>query len=1002
MAAFFVSIFISFPAEAATYTIIKYEQFTGNLSNQTLTKDKSPYLVLGGCNNSYNKVSSGYTFTIEAGVVVKFAPAGTCFGSGIKTRIDISGNFIVNGTDADPVIFTSWNDDSVGGDTNGDGNATVPHPGDWAGLSVENSSNNNVNINHAIIRYGGGGTFISELKIERTLSLLQLNNLELSYSGAYGLNTKIPTIITQGSFHDNLAGAIRADSFWNPQVFATNSWWGDASGPTTASNPNGKGQTFVGNVVYDPWVGKVLPNLPPVLNFVTTSGWADGVEPNSSFMANPPLFKAVYADPENKPPTFVNVVVGTSTFPLLAEPGQDGNYTNGEIFSAALPSQTFSSGTYAFHFETSDGQSVARLPQTGELQFTIKNDPVIIIPGILGSAEKNGVWVIDPIFHTYDDLIDTLVANGYTQGADLFTLPYNWRQSNVLTGFQLHQKIDEVKAICNCDKVDLVGHSMGGLVARQYVQSNYYENDVDQLIFLGTPHLGAPESYLAWEAGESSFGLTSRGIKFLLSREAKKLGYSNLFNYLRNSPIISFQELLPVYDYIRDKDTNLLRNYSNNYPQNTFLENLNNNSSSLFSSGIKITNIVGDAGVSSTINTLRVVSSINLPLWEHGYPDEFNNKNSDHGLEYGAGDATVPKNSAEFIQNDLNKINSDHKKLPDNAEGLIFKKLTNSEPVSLIQNPDSIDYVLIIKLLSPVDMIVVAPDGKRIGKDFSTGQEINEINGAFYSGFTTDDEYVTILNPLDGEYKVETIGTDNGGEYTVATGLITDQNSSEYDFTATTLSGQIISLNVEVNSVSNTIDVVPDDTVPPVIIITSPEAHDYLRSETLVVDTTSTDIGTGVLLHQVSFDGKIINNGDTVDLFFEHLGNHVISVTSTDFVGNTAVSSTGFRIIATPSSTISDVERAYNLGWIIKKQIRDDLKRDLAKIIKIEKRIEVLEEKLPGKPKVIKRIERLEKRVDKILSKDLLKDLSHYRDKGWLNDVGYNLLTEDINWLLNN
>src|SRR3989344_3568272 len=181
MAAFFVFWPIASPAQAANYTIIKYEQFASNISNQTLTKDKSPYLVLGGCMNSY-KVANGYTFTVEAGVVVKFAPPGFCFGSSVHTRLTINGNFIVNGTAEDPVIFTSWNDDAAGGDTNGDATSSLPHPGDWAGLDIENSGNNNVSINHAIIRYGGGGSFISELKIERNVNLLQLNNLELAYS----------------------------------------------------------------------------------------------------------------------------------------------------------------------------------------------------------------------------------------------------------------------------------------------------------------------------------------------------------------------------------------------------------------------------------------------------------------------------------------------------------------------------------------------------------------------------------------------------------------------------------------------------------------------------------------------------------------------------------------------------------------------------------------------------------------------------------------------------
>ncbi|MEK9166314.1 MAG: hypothetical protein AAB846_01105, partial [Patescibacteria group bacterium] len=134
-------------------------------------------------------------------------------------------------------------------------------------------------------------------------------------------------------------------------------------------------------------------------------------------------------------------------------------------------------------------------------------DPVIIIPGILGSSDKNGVWVLDPISHTYDNLVNTLAANGYTLGINLFVMPYDWRQSNVLTALQLRDQINGVQEVCRCEKVDLVAHSMGGLVARQYIQSDKYENDVDQLIFLGTPHLGAPKAYLMWEGGENDFKL---------------------------------------------------------------------------------------------------------------------------------------------------------------------------------------------------------------------------------------------------------------------------------------------------------------------------------------------------------------------------------------------------------------------------------------------------------------------------------------------------------------
>jgi pimeloyl-ACP methyl ester carboxylesterase len=40
-------------------------------------------------------------------------------------------------------------------------------------------------------------------------------------------------------------------------------------------------------------------------------------------------------------------------------------------------------------------------------------------------------------------------------------------------------------------RVDLIGHSMGGLIARAYVEGNAYAGDVDHLIMVGTPNNGS-------------------------------------------------------------------------------------------------------------------------------------------------------------------------------------------------------------------------------------------------------------------------------------------------------------------------------------------------------------------------------------------------------------------------------------------------------------------------------------------------------------------------------
>jgi hypothetical protein len=91
------------------------------------------------------------TITIEAGAVVKGLPAG---------RLLVVGRMDVTGTSQDPVVFTSVNDDSAGGDTRGDGNNPAAAPGDWIGITAYGLSGNpgRLEMDDAAVRYAGGGT----------------------------------------------------------------------------------------------------------------------------------------------------------------------------------------------------------------------------------------------------------------------------------------------------------------------------------------------------------------------------------------------------------------------------------------------------------------------------------------------------------------------------------------------------------------------------------------------------------------------------------------------------------------------------------------------------------------------------------------------------------------------------------------------------------------------------------------------------------------------------
>lgn len=60
----------------------------------------------------------------------------------------------------------------------------------------------------------------------------------------------------------------------------------------------------------------------------------------------------------------------------------------------------------------------------------------------------------------------------------------------------LAKQISAVRDQDSDKKVTLIAHSMGGLVSRAYIESNDYQDDVDQLVTLGTPHVGVNLAFL--------------------------------------------------------------------------------------------------------------------------------------------------------------------------------------------------------------------------------------------------------------------------------------------------------------------------------------------------------------------------------------------------------------------------------------------------------------------------------------------------------------------------
>jgi pimeloyl-ACP methyl ester carboxylesterase len=240
-------------------------------------------------------------------------------------------------------------------------------------------------------------------------------------------------------------------------------------------------------------------------------------------------------------------------------------------------------------------------PHIMETLSDVRKPPLIFVPGLLGSCLfKKGsgepIWPAlewwdkghfkptsfreitsveeketsrnEPLFPLiYSEMLRHFEEIGYVIGQDLWIFPYDWTQSNRISGQKLQQFVQNMLSTHpQWQQVDIVSHSMGGLVTR--AAGKLYSMPIRRAVYIASPHFGAPKAFfiLHRKMRFSVFGSFFRNIMGDLAWRwyLHRLGFTgnlNLEKEIKNMAcqVDSVFELLPDRFYFEQNHVVVVR-----------------------------------------------------------------------------------------------------------------------------------------------------------------------------------------------------------------------------------------------------------------------------------------------------------------------------------------------------------------------------------------------------------------------------------------------------------
>ncbi len=698
-------------------------------------------------------------------------------------------------------------------------------------------------------------TGVQNYNANLTVTNSKIENNNRGIDTYFYLSSTGSLVVSRSSVSGNGDGVRVYDSATNGirKVDIKNNWWGSASGPFHIGNTVSLGDSVFGTKNFKPWL----------------------------------------LSPENS----------SEKVPVIIIPGIMGSYLN----------KNDKKGTEVWPREYLTAASPF---DTHLLDLALEVNSIFQSKGIIKKTAQSDLW---------NNFLLHLDSENLILGKDVFLFGYDWRQDIDSLAWRgvssttktLAEYVNEVRVKTGSEKVDIVAHSMGGLLAKSYLNHFGEENNnVRKFIDVATPHFGAPYAPKALLFGDN-LDTKIIGLNAVSPMSIKTIS--------QNFP--SIYALIPSKNYYDDRytdythvirdlldiDNNQVTGELNYAGTKNLLQNTGRNRG-LLESAEKLHDTLDTLDPKNYVEEVVNIVGCGRPtLGNISIRNKKENGEYEYDLAFIDGDGTVPLKSAEAISAGAVYYikEAEHATMPsrNGVKELVGNILTNSEigilgGVSTSTASCGIPKGKVVSVHSPVDIHIYDELGRHSGPD-KKGDIQNDIPGIAYETIE-DNKFVFI--PDEGEYEIKMIGT-NEGTFNVRVNDVEDGETIKTDYfyslpvhgpdtkASLDLEEEVPLLTVvDTEGATTTVELTPisslnqemllDQNTPTTTIsLTGVKSTFGAYVGSVSVTLNAVDGESGLLQSEYSFDGiswqKYMN-----EIVIETDGVHIFRYRSVDKVGN--------------------------------------------------------------------------------------------------------------------